>query len=127
MRQLGQTIFRDIADQMSGRRGDRQTRKSGLLGEPTGATREWQFGDTVDTAEVWVSERIAWQVERTHGRQGTFAPVEGSDAGDVVFATEYGVPRALLGWVDAVTKIAETGAPDDAFETLKAHFPMRIS
>ncbi|MFK3777409.1 carboxymuconolactone decarboxylase family protein [Agrobacterium sp. NPDC089420] len=30
--------------------------------------------------------------------------------------------RALLGWVDAVTKIAETGAPDDAFETLKAHF-----
>lgn len=46
MRQLGQTIFRDIADQMSGRRGDRQTRKSGLLGEPTGATREWQFGDT---------------------------------------------------------------------------------
>lgn len=46
MRQLGQTIFRDIADQMSGRRGDRQTRKSGLLGEPTGATREWEFGDT---------------------------------------------------------------------------------
>ena len=30
--------------------------------------------------------------------------------------------RALLGWVDAVTKIAETGAPDDAFESLKAHF-----
>ena len=30
--------------------------------------------------------------------------------------------RALLGWVDAVTKIAETGAPDDSFETLKAHF-----
>ncbi len=30
--------------------------------------------------------------------------------------------RALLGWVDAVTKIAETGAPDDAFEALKAHF-----
>lgn len=30
--------------------------------------------------------------------------------------------RALLGWVDAVTKIAETGAPDDAFEELKTHF-----
>lgn len=30
--------------------------------------------------------------------------------------------RALLGWVDAVTKIAQTGAPDDAFEALKAHF-----
>ncbi|MDS7596108.1 carboxymuconolactone decarboxylase family protein [Agrobacterium tumefaciens] len=30
--------------------------------------------------------------------------------------------RALLGWVDAVTKIAETGAPDDAYDALKAHF-----
>jgi AhpD family alkylhydroperoxidase len=30
--------------------------------------------------------------------------------------------RALLGWVDAVTNIAQTGAPDDAFEALKAHF-----
>lgn len=46
MRQLGQTIFRDVAEQLSGRRGDRQTRRSGLLGEPSGATREWVFGDT---------------------------------------------------------------------------------
>ncbi|MGK2320574.1 VWA domain-containing protein [Gordonia rhizosphera NBRC 16068] len=45
MRQLGQTIFRDIAEQLSGR-GDRQTRRSGALGEPTGASREWEFGDT---------------------------------------------------------------------------------
>lgn len=30
--------------------------------------------------------------------------------------------RALLGWVDAVTNIAQTGAPDDAYETLQAHF-----
>ena len=30
--------------------------------------------------------------------------------------------RALLGWVDAVTNLAQTGAPDDAYETLAAHF-----
>jgi AhpD family alkylhydroperoxidase len=30
--------------------------------------------------------------------------------------------RALLGWVDAVTRIAETGAPDSDFEALKANF-----
>lgn len=30
--------------------------------------------------------------------------------------------RALLGWVDAVTNIAQTGAPDDTYEALKAHF-----
>jgi AhpD family alkylhydroperoxidase len=30
--------------------------------------------------------------------------------------------RALLAWVDAVTKVAETGIPDSAYEPLKAHF-----
>ncbi len=30
--------------------------------------------------------------------------------------------RALLAWVDAVTKIAETGAPDADYEALKAYF-----
>ncbi|MFW0786825.1 VWA domain-containing protein [Gordonia sp. CPCC 206044] len=45
MRQLGQSIFSDIAEQLSGR-GDRQTRRPGVLGEPSGASREWEFGDT---------------------------------------------------------------------------------
>lgn len=30
--------------------------------------------------------------------------------------------RAVLGWVDALTNVAQTGAPDDAYETLRAHF-----
>ncbi|WP_283195462.1 carboxymuconolactone decarboxylase family protein [Rhizobium sp. AN80A] len=30
--------------------------------------------------------------------------------------------RALLGWVDAVTKVAQTGAPDADYEALKAYF-----
>lgn len=30
--------------------------------------------------------------------------------------------RALLGWVDALTNVAQTGAPDDAYNSLKAHF-----
>ena len=35
---------------------------------------DWQFGDAVGTAEIWVSERIAWQVERHFGRFGEVAP-----------------------------------------------------
>jgi AhpD family alkylhydroperoxidase len=30
--------------------------------------------------------------------------------------------RALLGWVDAVTLIAQTQAPDDAYDALRKHF-----
>jgi AhpD family alkylhydroperoxidase len=30
--------------------------------------------------------------------------------------------RAVLGWTDALTNLAQTGAPDDVYEALKAHF-----
>ncbi|KAA0107975.1 VWA domain-containing protein [Mycolicibacterium sp. P1-5] len=46
MRQLGQTALRDVAQQLSGRHGDRDTRRAGAAGELTGATRPWAFGDT---------------------------------------------------------------------------------
>ncbi|HET9876362.1 MAG TPA: VWA domain-containing protein [Mycobacterium sp.] len=46
MRQLGQTALRDVAQQLSGRRGERDHRRAGAAGELTGATRPWQFGDT---------------------------------------------------------------------------------
>ena len=37
MRQLGQSVLADIAERLTGR-GERSTRLSGRLGEPTGAT-----------------------------------------------------------------------------------------
>src|SRR6185437_349817 len=46
MRQLGQTALHDVAQQLSGRHGERDTRRAGAAGELTGATRPWQFGDT---------------------------------------------------------------------------------
>lgn len=33
--------------------------------------------------------------------------------------------RALLGWVDALTLIADSGAPDAAFDAMRAHFDER--
>jgi len=45
MRQLGQAALRDVARQLSGRHGERETRRAGAAGELTGATRPWQFGD----------------------------------------------------------------------------------
>ena len=41
MRQLGQTALRDVAQQLSGRHGERDTRRAGAAGELTGATRPW--------------------------------------------------------------------------------------
>jgi uncharacterized protein with von Willebrand factor type A (vWA) domain len=46
MRRLGETALRDVAQQLSGRNGEREQRRAGAAGELTGATRPWQFGDT---------------------------------------------------------------------------------
>lgn len=46
MRRLGETALRDVAQQLSGRSGEREQRRAGAAGELTGATRPWQFGDT---------------------------------------------------------------------------------
>jgi len=46
MRRLGRTFLADVADRLSGRTGQRDTRTAGAAGEPTGATRQWSFGDT---------------------------------------------------------------------------------
>ncbi|MCJ0905345.1 VWA domain-containing protein [Rhodococcus sp. ARC_M6] len=65
MRQLGQTALRDVAGQLSSRTGQRYTRRAGAMGEPTGASREWEFGDT----EPWdVTRTITNAVLRDPGR-----------------------------------------------------------
>src|SRR5580704_3833275 len=58
---------------------------------------DWQLGDERGTAEILISERIAWQVERHFGRYGEIrdpADAEvrlegGAEDGDVVFRTGY--------------------------------------
>ena len=65
MRQLGKALLRDVADRMSGRSGARETRTTGPAGEPSGATRPWEFGDT----EPWdVPRTITNAVLRDAGR-----------------------------------------------------------
>ncbi|HET6938510.1 MAG TPA: VWA domain-containing protein [Nocardioides sp.] len=46
MRQLGKALLRDVADKMSGRQGQRELGRAGAAGELSGATRQWEFGDT---------------------------------------------------------------------------------
>jgi predicted DNA-binding transcriptional regulator YafY len=56
----------------------------------------WQFGDTIGTAELLVSDRIAWQVERHFGR---FGEVENHDDGSLTFRTDYANLRQMASFV----------------------------
>src|ERR1700756_5048523 len=70
MRRLGETALHDVAQQLSGRHGERDHRRAGAAGELTGATRPWQFGDTEP-----------WNVTRTLTnavlRQAGTSPLDG--------------------------------------------------
>lgn len=72
MRQLGQAALRDVAQQLSGRHGERDTRRAGAAGELTGATRPWQFGDT----EPWnVTRTLTNAVLREAGTGEAAGPI----------------------------------------------------
>jgi uncharacterized protein with von Willebrand factor type A (vWA) domain len=72
MRQLGQAALRDVAQQLSGRHGERETRRAGAAGELTGATRAWEFGDT----EPWnVTRTITNAVLRRAGTERIDGPI----------------------------------------------------
>ncbi|WP_328387977.1 VWA domain-containing protein [Nocardia sp. NBC_00416] len=62
LRRLGEVALRDIVGKLRSRKGQRETALAGAAGEPTGATRPWQFGDT----EPWdVSRTVRNAVLRT--------------------------------------------------------------
>src|SRR5207302_3348605 len=43
---------------------------------------DWQLGDEEGTAEILISERIAWQIERHFGRYGTILPADAAVRGE---------------------------------------------
>jgi proteasome accessory factor C len=73
---------------------------------------DWQFGEPQGEAEVWVSERIAWQVERHFGRFGAVRPAD-DGSGDRIFTTEYASVRQLAAWVLRLGEHARVVAPGE--------------
>jgi proteasome accessory factor C len=70
---------------------------------------EWQYGDSVGTAEVRISRRVAWQIDRHFGGYGEVR-ADGDD-GDIVFTTEYANARQLIAWVLGLGEHARILAP----------------
>ena len=80
---------------------------------------DWQLGDPEGVAEILISERIAWQIERHFGRFGEIttgadarsggdgaearargrARPRAAETGDRVFTTPYSNARGIISWV----------------------------
>jgi proteasome accessory factor C len=85
---------------------------------------DWQFGEPVGTAEVWISQRIAWQIERHFGHYGEIGPA-GDDAepGDRLFSTQYANARQLIAWALGLGENARLVGPPE----LVAEFHERVA
>ena len=77
----------------------------------------WQLGDPAGTGEVWVSEKIAWYVERQFGAYGEMADAED---GGRVFRTEYAIPRLLVAWALRFGEHARVVGPPELVEEARA-------
>jgi predicted DNA-binding transcriptional regulator YafY len=71
---------------------------------------DWQYGDPVGTAQIRVSDRLGWQVERHYGRFGEIAP---AGDGGVVFTTAYANMRQLVAWILGLGEHARVEGPPE--------------
>ena len=81
LRQLGSQALADVVETLRGRRGERDVRRAGAAGEPTGASRAWEFGDS----EPWDASRtVRNAVLRRAGTRGS----ESSDPGPLLAVSD---------------------------------------
>ncbi len=81
---------------------------------------DWQFGEPVGVAEVWIGSRIAWQIERHFGRYGEIrAAGEDDDPGDRLFLTPYASSRQLIAWALGLGENARVVGPPELVEELR--------
>src|SRR2546421_2922685 len=74
---------------------------------------DWQFGETVGTAEVWIGSRIAWQIERHFGHYGERRAAGGEGGGGRLFLSSYSDARQLIAWVLGLGEHARIVAPPE--------------
>ena len=82
----------------------------------------WQLGDPVGTGEVWVSDKIAWYVERQFGAYGATTAVEDGR----IFRTEYAIPRLLVSWALRFGEDAHVVGPPELVEESRTRLDLII-
>ncbi len=83
------------------------------------ATRaEWQFGEERGVAEIAISGRIAWQIERHFGRYGEIQRSAEEDGAAMLFVTPYASPRMIVSWVLGMGEHARLLGPPELTDEL---------
>jgi predicted DNA-binding transcriptional regulator YafY len=94
------------------------------------ATRtDWQLGDPIGEARVWISDRIGWLVERHFGHAGRITPaaeVEGAPGEGIVLHTTYADGRQLISWVLGLGERARILDPPELVSELEERVELLV-
>ena len=85
---------------------------------------QWQFGEPIGSAEIWIGRRIAWQIERHFGRYGETRPAGEDD--DLLFSTQYANSRQLIAWVLGLGEHARILGPPELADQLRGRLRLVI-
>lgn len=81
-----------------------------------GSRADWQLGETIGTAKIFIRERIAWLIERDFGSYGELRDAKKADGAPgkgKIFETSYASHRELIAWALRWRQNAEVLGPED--------------
>ncbi|HEX6404502.1 MAG TPA: VWA domain-containing protein [Pseudonocardiaceae bacterium] len=104
MRRLGSQALADVVEVLRSRRGERELRRAGAAGEPTGGARPWQFGDS----EPWDVPRTVRNGVLRRAATGSTAPLLTVEDVEVV-DTEQRARAAVALCVDTSWSMVQDG------------------
>jgi proteasome accessory factor BC len=78
----------------------------------------WQLGDPIGTAEIGVSEDVAWYVERQFGAYGELR--------DNVFQTDYALPRLVISWALGLREHARILGPPELVDEARERMDLIV-
>jgi proteasome accessory factor C len=73
---------------------------------------DWQMGDPIGRAQIWLSNRIDWLARRHFGHAGDVTEVDDG----VMFETDYANARQMVSWVLGLGEHARVDGPPELVE-----------
>ena len=104
LRRLGSQALATVADALRSRRGERELRRAGAAGEPTGGSRPWEFGDS----EPWDVPRTVRNAVLRRAAAGSAGPLLAVEDVEVV-DTEQRARAAVALCVDTSWSMVQDG------------------
>jgi predicted DNA-binding transcriptional regulator YafY len=83
---------------------------------------DWQMGDPIGRAQIWLSNRIDWLARRHFGHAGDVTEADGG----VLFETDYANARQMVSWVLGLGEHARVEAPPELIDEWRERLDLVI-